>query len=153
MTAQLISRSAVAVLLDAGENADRESARELVLSLLTDAGFSPWEDMEIELFPGGRGALLVARRTDMVTDGYRFEDFEALLQAAYACPVEYPAQLLSCGGAYFLVLRHPCPDCGVDMSEFCLDGSLAPDMLSHVREHGKVLIDRDAIEKLRKIFV
>lgn len=153
MTAQLVSPEAVAVLLDTEDIGGAENARALVLALLDDAGLSPWADMEIELFPGSEGTLLLARRSDLICEGYRFDDFEELLSAAAACPTEYPAQLFACGGAYYLLLHRPAGREGPEMNEFCLDGTLASGMIAHIREHGRLLIGRQAISLLRKIFI
>jgi len=152
MTAQLITDEAVAVLLQPDETYDAESAGELVRSLLRKAGLSPWENMEIELFPGADGVLLMARRTDLVCEAYAFDDFEVLISATFACPTNWPAQLWSYKGAYYLLLRRPVGEESPDMNEFCLCDSLSSGMIAHILEHGKLLIACGAVEKLQKNF-
>ena len=152
MTAQLVSPEAVALFLHEADAAGVESARELVCTLLREAGLPLWEDMEIEVFPGAGGTLLLARPADLVEEGYRFGDLESLLAAASVCPPEYPARLLYSGGAYVLLLRRPVGEQGPEMSEFCLEGALSAGLMAHLREHGRVLMAKDAVARLQKIF-
>jgi len=152
MTAQLISDEAVAVLLQSDEASDPKSAGELVQRLLKEAGLAPWEDMEIELFPGADGTLLMARRANLVCEGYAFHDFEVLVSATGACPVNWPSQLWSYNGAYYLLLRRPVGEESPDMNEFCLCDSLTSGMIAHILEHGKALIPSRAVELMQKNF-
>ena len=152
MTAQLISADAVAVLLRADEPTDAKSAGELVQALLKEAGLPIWDDMEIELFPGADGTLLMARRADLVCEGYAFEDFDILVAATAACPSNWPSQLMSYKGIYYLLLRRPVGEESPDINEFCFCSGISDGMIAHLKEHGKLLIPRDAVELLQKNF-
>ena len=152
MTAQLISAEAVAILLQPGEAGDSEAAGALVRSLLIEAGLPPWEDMEIELFPGADGTLLMARRTDLIWEGYAFPDFDILVAATAACNPGWPSQLWSYKDEYYLLLRRPICEESPDMNEFSLTDKLSGSMTAHIREHGKLMIEREAVTLLQKFF-
>lgn len=152
MTAQLISAEAVAILLQPDEMHDPEQAADIIRHLLIDSGLPPWSDMEIELFPGADGTLLMARRTDLIREGYAFPDFDALVDATAACPESWSSQLWYYGGQYCLMLRRPMDEESPDINEFCLCGSLSVNYMAHIREHGKLIIERDAINQLQKFF-
>ena len=152
MTAQLISSEAVAALLSAEEDGDADSARRLVQSLLNSAGLPLWKDMEIELFPGRSGTLLLARRTDLVSVCCCFPDLEALLEAVRLCSPALPARLLLCRGLYYLLLYCPADAPAPELNEFCLSGTLDAAETAHILEHGRTLIGRSAISVLQKNF-
>ncbi|MGE4354168.1 MAG: adaptor protein MecA [Oscillospiraceae bacterium] len=152
MTTQLISNDAVAVLLGSGEVNDPELARELVRDLLNREGLTPWEDMEIEIFSNGESTLLMARRSNFRREGYRFANFEALIGAAITCRSPLPSRLISYGGEYYLLIRRPENEPLPELCEFSLEEGLSESLLSHIDEHGKVLIAKGAIDQLKNIF-
>lgn len=153
MTTQLVSPDAVAVILLSDEVNDPNSVRALVRSLLLHEGLTPWKDMAIELFPSERGTLLIARRSDLVHEGYRFDEFEALISAVHICPKEYPSQVICYDSAYYLLVSRPIEDTPMDMSEFCLSEQICESMLAHLSEHGRILIPANAITVLQRNFV
>ena len=153
MTSQLVSDDAVAVLLDKDEVSDPDLARSLVLSLLSSEGLTPWDDMEIELFSSGERVLLMARRSILHREGYRFVDSDALIGAVLTCRRDLPSSLISYGGAYYLLISRPDDEQLAELREFSLDEEPSADFLAHIGEHGKLLIKRGAIAQLKKFFV
>jgi len=151
MTAQLVSSEAAAVYFERGEAPDPEAAKALIESLLRQSGLPVWRDMEIELFPGPEGALILARRADLREACCRFPDLESLLAAVPGCPPGYPARLYFCRGAYYLLLRLP-EEALFELEEFCLDAPVGTREAAHIREHGRLLLARDAAAQLRKFF-
>lgn len=60
MDYRIISENFVTVLIHKGESITVEEARQAVRHALTVCGYTPWQNMSLELFEGQDGDLLMA---------------------------------------------------------------------------------------------
>ena len=148
MTAQLITEGAVAALLFPEDDASPGGVRAVVASLLRGAGLDVWPDMEIELFPAAGETLLMARPAARLSCVWCFAGPEELIGAALACG-DMPSQLVTLDGRYYLLTG---PDADARLREFSLAEPGGGELAAHLREHGRVLIERGAAARLRSAF-
>lgn len=129
-----------------------ETAQELVQNALQDCGKAGWSDLSIEVYDCGGAYLLLAHPAQHGFVCFRFPDFEALLCAVSLCPAPLPSFLTYGEDAYFLLAergRQPLP---APLYEFADAHPCSPLEAAHYREHGSLLIDRDAMSVLLEKF-
>jgi hypothetical protein len=161
MSQKTISNSAVAIYLSRAELSAQgitgtaitgSVARRLVREALLAGGETPWDDMELELFAAEDSLLLLARPGSFKLHCFRFFDFDALTDAALACPFDLPSAVTYLDGAFYLFVRAGDADVPSAMFEFgeaahCPDG-----FFTYACEHGERIIPRGAIAVLREKF-
>lgn len=161
MSLKTISNSAVAIYLSRAELSAQgitddaitgSVARRLVREALLAGGETPWDDMELELFAGEDSLLLLARPGSFRLHCFRFPEFDALADAALACPCDLPSAVTYLDGAYYLFVRVGDEDVPDAMFEFgeavhCPDG-----FFTYAGEHGDCLIAAGAIAVLKEKF-
>ena len=133
---------------------DGELAKAMVCQALRSTGEVEWTDMEIELFQGKTGALLIARPLRVKPRCFAFSEFETLLSAALAINRDIPSGLTYLEGQWLLSLRcmdenipMPLLEFGEEIQDYSeLTGGF------HV-EHGMQVISREALRILREKFL
>ena len=108
--------------------------------------------MEIELFPGCGGTLLIARPTALITECFAFSELEELLPAANMCNPGWPSCLYGYEGDYYLMLHRPAGEDSPELGEFTLLPQPSPLLCAHIREHGRLMIPKGATGLLQKFF-
>ena len=106
--------------------------------------------MEASVLQCGDRALLLAWPTETVL--YAFPELESLLQAARGCPDPPRAALTYLDGVWYLFLRCVRGRAPAVFGEF---GERTPGgeaLLTHLCEHGELILADGAIETLRRHF-
>lgn len=152
MTERLITDNFVALVIKDSELIEIDDIKKIIDKLLEDKGFTPWHDMELELFDNHDETLIMARRYAIVSSAFCFVDFENMLDAVQNCCVTTDASLISYGGAYYLMLCQGAKKDVAILGEFCEQSYTDLSFIAHVKEHGKTLIGSIAIAKLQKNF-
>lgn len=152
METQLVSRDFVAVVLETDVHYTNEALRKIILDILYSENISPWEDMELDIFENDEQTMLIARKRLCLNHAFYFDSFENLLLAAGQSPLDIDASLVSYGGGYYLIARQNSRGSCSALNEFSDTCYIDGDLIAHINEHGKLLIDHAAIEILQKKF-
>ncbi len=152
MTTRLISPEAIALVLEGEEIENSPEAKEIVLTLLKNEGYPTWDDMEIEIFEMSDHTLLIARKTTNYRTAYGFTNFELLLQSITENFDNLPSKLINYNGVYYLLTTARDNSMSNRQNEFSDTIRPTDNQLEHIKEHGKVIIPENAVEKLKKNF-
>lgn len=151
-----ISSHAVSISLSAEELPpvlDAEAAKSLIREALEAGGQPVWGDMEVELFTGNGGVLLIARPLMGEPRCFSFDDFERLLSAVLPIQDDFPSALTYMDGLWLLSLRCREEDVPFSLSEFGEPFDEYSENLDLFHsEHGSRLIFRRAIGTLKDRF-
>jgi len=154
MSAITVTPSAVALTYEPGEaqpDLAGGALYSMINRLLTQHGYPLWADMEVDMFGGDAGSLMLIARPAPEPDlCVSFSCFEDLINAVRACPRDLPSSLVLIEGAYLLFVAggDSCPA----LSEFGRALSCSGRLRTHAGEHGKVLIERRAMALIRRCF-
>ncbi|MGI5971735.1 MAG: adaptor protein MecA [Oscillospiraceae bacterium] len=162
MTVMPLGAKGIAIFLDpdelrsAGVEADElsvERARPIVVTAMRESGLDPDGSLEIESFCNGEGVLLFARIVPTRPVFIVFGGLEDLLGAVKSL-VEPPggSELTYLDGRYWLTLTGEARSLVPLLSEFGEESNCEPEYVHFLREHGQVIIERDAISNLRAYF-
>lgn len=126
--------------------------RALVRRELASHGQKVWLQMELDVFGGvDGGLLLIARPLPDTPLCLRFKDFEDLICAVNLCSDAESSELSALDGDYYLVL-----DCQAEpppgVFEFGEPVHASEAVIAHLREHGACILHRDAVLTLQKHF-
>ena len=153
MEIETLTAEAAVLSLAAEELLERDLDRRLcalVRQALLSRGLQVWEAMEASLLQCGDRALLLAWPTE--TAVYVFSALEDLLQAARGCPESARSALTYADGLWQLFLRCVRGRVPVSLGEF---GTRAPGgeaLLTHLCEHGELVLAENAVGTLRRYF-
>ena len=129
-----------------------EAAQRLVQTALLNSGKAGWSDIRIEVYDCGDVCLLLAHPVQPGFVRFRFPDFETLLCAVSLCPAPLPSFLTYEEDAYILLVRRGALPLPAALYEFADAFPCSPLEAAHYREHGKLLIERDAMSVLLQKF-
>jgi len=133
---------------------DGELAKALVCQTLREAGKAEWTDMEIELFQGKTGALLIARPLRGKPRCFAFSEFETLLSAALAINKDIPSGLTYLEGQWLLSLRCMDEDIPMSLLEFGEELKDYSELTGGFHaEHGRQVISGEALRILKEKFL
>ncbi len=141
--AELLSRH-----LAAGTMTARD-ARTLVAPLIGNDGLGA---VNLELYPGRHEVLIFVSRASGEPEFFSFPDVEALIEAAGSGLGGIASSLFWYGGAYILAVWPADGRPAGALREFAEPLENPGAFLLHLREHGKLLIDGDALDTLRGYF-
>lgn len=108
--------------------------------------------VSLELYPGRHELLIFVKRSAGEPEFFAFYDFEALLEALEERGDDITASLFYYNGMYILavwIMDGTRPDRFLEFGQI-LD--VPGEFLLHLREHGTVICDGDAAQRLRKAF-
>ena len=130
----------------------RNISSEDTKKLLRTALGSQVENIKTEIFPGNEGIIMFFKDSRPEYVFFQFETFEELLAASFKSP-SLPSSLFYMDGKYILsVLSWDEEDLPLSLYEYGDRLDIQPDMLLFFEEHGKIIIEKDAIEKLSTDF-
>lgn len=124
-------------------------ARTLVAPLIDSDGLGA---VNLELYPGRHEVLIFVSRAAGEPEFFSFPDVETLLEAAGSGLGGIASSLFWYGGAYILAVWPSDGRPAGALREFAEPLENPGAYLLHLREHGKLLIDGDALETLRGYF-
>ena len=138
------------ITLSTAQEMDREKLLELFRPQLRGRAGSR---AALEIFPGREGVLLFLRFEAEKPVFFSFCSLEPLLDAVRACRADMPARLDRFDGVYILTL-YPQADSGAAevFGEFGARLPYPDGFAAHMREHGRMLIESDALRVLRGAF-
>lgn len=132
---------------------DSASAKKIVSDALFDGGHSVWPDMEVEVFSGNGGVLLIARPLHGALRCFSFRDVEHMIAAALSLGGEPPSRLTYMEGQWLLSIRSGSDRDACALSEF---GDRIEDYSDgneeFLSEHGQVIIPQKAVSVLKRNF-
>ena len=130
----------------------RNISSEDTKKLLRTALGSQVENIKTEIFPGNEGIIMFFKDSQPEYVFFQFETFEELLAASFKSP-SLPSSLFYMDGKYILsVLSWDEEDLSLSLYEYGDHLDIQPDMLLFFEEHGKIIIEKDAIDKLTTDF-
>lgn len=105
-----------------------------------------------EVYPGRNDLLMFVSICPGDFVFFRFEDFELLLEAVRQCPQDIPSSLLYYDDTYILSVRSPEAMLLSCLSELGSRVFVRNGFLSHAGEHGRILIENNAVGRLSSSF-
>ena len=153
MEIETLTAEAAVLLLTEEELPKRDRSRRLcalVRQAQVSRGLPVWDSMEASLLQRGGRALLLAWPTE--TALYAFPELESLLHAARACPEPPRAALTYLDGTWYLFLRCVRGRAPAVFGEFGTREKGGDALLTHLCEHGELILAERAIETLRRYF-
>ena len=107
----------------------------------------------LEIFPGREGVLLFLRFGAEKPVFFSFGSLDTLLDAVGECREDMPARLDCFDGVYILTLYPRAGSTAADaFGEFGVRLPYPDGFSAHMREHGRTLIESDALRVLRGVF-
>lgn len=141
--AELASRHLIA------KNMTARDARSIVSSLIECDALGA---VNLELYPGRHEVLIFVSRSSGEPEFFTFPDTEALVEAAGSGIGGIASTLFWYDGAYILAVWPSDNRPAWALREFAAPLDNPGAFLLHLREHGKLLCDGDALETLRAAF-
>ena len=105
---------------------------------------------KLELFSGRHGVMIFVRRPAPLPELYVFDGFEEVIDAARSSPDE-PSALYFYDGSYILAVWRLDGAPGV-LPEFAEKLDASQELLAHLAEHGRTLIEANAIGFIKEKF-
>ena len=162
MTIQPIGSTSVALYITPADLKERgltpsgltlERALELTQDAFAQAGITLDGSIEIEAYPDACGVLVFARVSAPEHIWLSFGDLETLLDAARSLSVPRPdAALFWWEGRYWLSFPAGAEQAANRLSEFGRLESPRPHQEARLAEHGRLLVDRNALGVLLSLF-
>ncbi|MGI6497884.1 MAG: adaptor protein MecA [Oscillospiraceae bacterium] len=162
MTIQQINPASIAVYLSPEDLADHgcfaedltiQEAFRITRLACGKLGFSPTGILEIEAFPNACGVLVFAKLHEQHRALFRFPDLETLLSAISVLPRPFPdASLTYWEDAYHLSFIAPNPSYHSILLEFGQSIQESEYHLSHILEHGRCIVEKNALDVLDASF-
>ncbi|MCD7844920.1 MAG: adaptor protein MecA [Oscillospiraceae bacterium] len=142
------TENAVSIWFSQEDAPPRRQVLRLVRSALEERGLTPWPETEAECFAAGADTLVIARPAAH-SPGFYFEDLEALLAGALACP-DGESDLYALPEGYILTVSG---DMAVSaLYEFGVPRRVSPGWAVHAAEQGQRLIAHSAAATLKRWF-
>ena len=154
MVIETLTADAAVLSLSAEELPRSDRSRRLcalVRQAQLSRGQPVWESMEASLLQNGDRALLLAWPTE--TALFLFSELESLLCAARACCSPPGAALTYLDGIWYLFLRCVRGRVPPVFGEFGTRAEGGDALLTHLCEHGELILAENAVETLRRYFL
>ncbi len=153
MEIETLTADAAVLSLTADELPERDRDRRLcalVRQAQLTRGLPVWDAMDASLMQCGSRALLLAWPTETVV--YTFSGLEELLPAVRGCRETPRSALTYLDGVWYLFLRCVRGRAPASLGEFGSRAQGGEALLTHLCEHGELVLPENAVETLRRHF-
>ena len=134
------------------ESVGQEETELILNAAMRQLGKDDPGSASFEVYPGRNDLLVFIRLCPDDTVFYKFDNFELTLEAARRCPTQVPSALVYYDNSYILSLENPDTTLLTALSELGCRLTVRGGFLSHAAEHGRVLIDSAAVQRLQTEF-
>ena len=140
--------SSAAIYIDEKDVQEAALQNENMARLVEKALGHEWKGARVEMFQANGSAMLfVCREKEACV--FTFDAMEELLKACSLCKEDISSSLLWYNDRYLLILFEKAPP---HFDEFGERSSIAHEAIDHIKEHGKVIIENNAVRKLKTLF-
>ncbi len=152
-----IGSGSVAVCIYDGERVfeDGVTAEELhaiVDAAFRSAGISVRGSRTVKLFRGSGCVIIFAMKDPEPSYLFVFDGLEPLISACHECVSPPESSLAYCDGSYILCVKSRFDAAPAPFLEFGTPLENRPGSFEHICEHGKRLIDKNAVETIKNTF-